>query len=192
MQHFDAKLHLMFGKCNMKRIFNILTAAVLVMSCSVVNSDMVYDIAPIVSYIYLEDSDGQNMLDPNTREESFDISQISAEFRGQTYAVDMSRFNETGAWISTKAYMPQFSGLMLQVDRYGKWMISFGELDGTEDIDNENLVINWGDGSSNTITIFNNFRWKWDGSPVITRRFYVDGKKQDTDIAVFKFVKNKK
>ena len=183
---------MMFGKCNMKRIFNILTAAVLVMSCSVENSDMVYDIAPIVSYIYLEDSDGHNMLDPDAREESFDISQISAEFRGQTYAVDMSRFNETGAWISTKAYMPQFSGLMLQVDRYGKWMISFGELDGTENIANENLVINWGDGSSNTITIFNNFRWKWDGSPVITRRFYVDGKKQDTDIAVFKFVKNKK
>lgn len=183
---------MVFGECNMKRIFNILTAAVLVMSCSVVNSDMVYDIAPIVAYIYLEDSDGQNMLDPNTREDSFDISQISAEFRGKTYAVDMSRFNETGAWISTKAYMPQFSGLMLQVDRYGKWMISFGELDGTEDIDNENLVINWGDGSSNTITIFNNFRWKWDGSPVITRRFYVDGKKQVTDIAVFKFVKNKK
>ena len=108
----------MFGECNMKRIFNILTTAVLVMSCSVENSDMVYDIAPIVAYIYLEDSDGQNMLDPNTREDSFDISQISAEFRGQTYAVDMSRFNETGAWISTKAYMPQFSGLMLQVDRY--------------------------------------------------------------------------
>ena len=80
----------------MKRIFNILTAAVLVMSCSVENSDMLYDIAPIVSYIYLEDSDGQNMLDPDIREESFDISRISAEFRGQTYAVDMSRFNETG------------------------------------------------------------------------------------------------
>ena len=104
----------------------------------------------------------------------------------------MSRFNETGAWISTKAYMPQFSGLMLQVDRYGKWMISFGELDGTENIDNEDLVINWGDGTTNTITIFNHFRWKFNGSPAITRRFYVDGKKQDTDIAVFKFVKNKK
>lgn len=51
----------------MKRMFNILTAAVLVMSCSVENSDMVYDIAPIVSYIYLEDSDGQNMLDPDAR-----------------------------------------------------------------------------------------------------------------------------
>ena len=86
----------MFGECNMKRIFNILTAAVLVMPCSVENSDMVYDIAPIVSYIYLEDSDGQNMLDPNTREDSFDISQISAEFRGQTYAVDMSRLMKLG------------------------------------------------------------------------------------------------
>ena len=181
---------MVFGECNMKRIFNILTAAVLVMSCSVVNSDMVYDIAPIVSYIYLEDSDGQNMLDPNTREESFDISQISAEFRGVTYAVDMSCFNEAGTGISTKAYMPQFSGLMLQVDRYGKWMISFGELDGMENIDNENLVINWGDGTTNTITIFNHFRWKVNGSPAITRRFYVDGIKQDSDIAVFKFVKD--
>ena len=133
----------------MKRIFNILTAAVLVMSCSVVNSDMVYDIAPIVSYIYLEDSDGQNMLDPDTREESFDISRISAEFRGQTYAVDMSRFNETGAWISTKAYMPQFSGLMLQVDRYGKWMISFGELDGTENIDNHYCPLKLFDSTKN-------------------------------------------
>ena len=69
-------------------------------------------------------------------------------------------------------------------------MISLGELDGTENIDNEDLVINWGDGTTNTITIFNHFRWKFNGSPAITRRFYVDGKKQDSDIAVFKFVKD--
>ena len=68
-------------------------------------------------------------------------------------------------------------------------MFSFGELDGAADFDNEDLVINWGDGTSDTVTVFNKFKWNADGSPSITRRFYVNGQKQDSDIAVFTFVK---
>lgn len=178
---------------NMKRILYMFVvtalAAMLPVSCSVIGSnDVIYDIAPIVPMIYLSDEDGNNLLDPDNVTSGFDVTLITAEFEGKTYSVVESG-EHAEVQPETRAYFPIFSGLRLCTDSYGKWLLSFGELDGQEDMDNEDLVISWGDGTSSTITIFNRFRWKANGAPSITRRFYVDGKRQDSDIATFRFVK---
>lgn len=174
----------------MKRILSLLVASAAVLSCSVMGSDdVIYDIAPINPYIYVYDSDGRNLLAPGaSEEESLDVSRVTATWRGNTYKVEQPD-GGYGDDVTTKFYRPYFYGLRVEMDRYGKCMFSFGELDGMEEIDNEDLVINWGDGTSDTMTIFNKFKWKADGSPSITRRFYVNGQKQDSDIAVFTFVK---
>lgn len=159
----------------------------LAVSCSVLGSNDVWDIAPIVPRIYLSDGDGNNLLDPGNTENGFDVSLITAEFKGETYSVTLDAVDDGEP--ETRAYFPIFTGLSLHTDMYGNWMLSFGELDGQEYMDNEDLIIRWGDGTSNTITIFNSFRWKANGSPSITRRFYIDGEKQESDIATFRFVK---
>ncbi len=165
-----------------------LTAAVAIcgsmLSCASAGDDVIWDIAPIEVQIYVNNADGENLIDPDAVEGLFSVDKITAEWKGETYSISSE---ESGP--KTKAYMPVFSGLTLKADSFGKWRLCFGELDGQENIDNEKLVIHWGDGNSDTITIFNKFKWKANGNPSITRRFYLNGEKQSSDIATFKLVK---
>ena len=163
-----------------------------VCSCSVASdfspgpdSDIIWDIAPISLWIYISDDDGKNMLDPEVPAEVFDVSRVTAKWMGKTYKVDSGQ----NGGVSMSMVGVTFSGLKLDKDSYGRWILSFGEFDGSTNIDNQDLIISWGDGISDTITVFNHFSWNSNGSPSITRRFYVNGKKQDSDIAVFSFVK---
>ncbi len=147
-------------------------------SCSEFGSEIIYDISPIELYIYLTDEGGDNLLD--TPESGIDVGKILITYDGKTYSPEI---------VETKAYFPIFYGLRLTSDTYGNSMLTFGELDGSEDIDNSDVVINWGDGTSDTITIFNKCRLTVSGKLNITRRFYVNGKKTESDIARFVFVK---
>ena len=160
----------------MKRILIFLLTVLTLISCSDLRtesrSDIIYDITPIVLHIYVNDADGRNLLDG--REGSLDTKNISATYEGETYSVELQ----------TKYYMPSFRGLVLKKDSAGNNKLVFGELDGAK-----NLEISWGNGTSDTITIFNDYKVKSNGKLDITRRFYVNGKKMDSDIAKFVFVK---
>ena len=165
----------------MKRILIFLLTVLTLLSCSDLRtesrSDIIYDITPIVLHIYVNDADGRNLLDG--REGSLDTKNISATYEGETYSVELQ----------TKYYMPSFRGLVLKKDSAGNNKLVFGELDGAKNLDYVDLVISWGNGTSDTITIFNDYKVKSNGKLDITRRFYVNGKKMDSDIAKFMFVK---
>mgnify|MGYP004560171391 FL=1 len=165
----------------MKRILIFLLTVLTLISCSDLRtesrSDIIYDITPIVLHIYVNDADGRNLLDG--REGSLDTKNISAAYEGETYSVELQ----------TKYYMPSFRGLVLKKDSAGNNKLVFGELDGAKNLDYVDLVISWGNGTSDTITIFNDYKVKSNGKLDITRRFYVNGKKMDSDIAKFVFVK---
>lgn len=178
----------------MRRILYIAFAAVLcgmVSSCAVSDNESyrnwTWDIAPISPMIYLSDSDGIDMLSP--ADSLLDFSKVCVEFRGETYHIPEWEYGPDVVLTSRGGTKSDQMGLGLDLttDSYGKWILSFGDLDGTVKIDNEDLVINWGDGTSNTITIYNDVSWE-DERPVVDRKFYIDGKMQ-VDIAVFKFVK---
>ncbi len=166
------------------RILHFLGCLVLLASCSSME-DLEYDIAPIVPQIYLNDKDGRDLLDPYRSDSEFDPMKVTVVYEDSTYTV-----KTRDELVETRAYMPWFFGLAIQKDAFGRWLLSFGELDGTEDIDNKDIMIDWGNGCIDVITIFNNFKWKANGSPSIKRRFYVNGKKTDSDVAVFTFVKD--
>ncbi len=155
-----------------------------VSSCASVGDDVIWDIAPIEVQVYVNNADGENLIDPDNAEGTLDLGKITAEWEGVTYSIASE---ESG--VKPMAYRPVFSGLTVSTDSFGKWRLCFGELDGEDNIDNKKLVIHWGDGSSDTITIFNKFKWKANGDPSITRRFYLNGEKQSSDIATFKLVK---
>ena len=165
----------------MKRILIFLLTVLTLISCSDLRtesrSDIIYDITPIVLHIYVNDADGRNLLDG--REGSLDTKNISATYEGETYSVELQ----------TKYYMPSFRGLVLKKDSAGNNKLVFGELDGAKNLDYVDLVISWGNGTSDTITIFNDYKVKSNGKLDITRRFYVNGKKMDSDTDKFVFVK---
>lgn len=165
----------------MKRILIFLLTVLTLISCSDLRteyrSDIIYDITPIVLHIYVNDADGRNLLDG--LEGSLDTKKISATYEGEIYNVELQ----------TKYYMPSFRGLVLKKDSNGNNELVFGELDGAKNLDYVDLVISWGNGTSDTITIFNDYKVKSNGKLDITRRFYVNGKKMDSDIAKFVFVK---
>ncbi len=164
--------------------FILAAACISLSSCASVGDDVIWDIAPIDVQIYVNNADGENLIDPDETEGTLDITKITAEWEGETYSVSTE---ESGP--QTKYYLPHFCGLTVNADSFGKWRLCFGELDGQENMDNRKLVIHWGDGSSDTITIFNKFKWKANGDPSITRRFYLNGEKLSSDIATFKLVK---
>ena len=168
-------------------IFSVVVACLCAVSCSVMGSEMIWDINPIVLHVYVSDSDGNNLLsEESSGSGHLDIDKIYAVFDGQNYPLTVE---DEGKNPYTKAYMPDFQGLCLSTDFYGNKYLSFGELDGEEELKNVDLIIYWGDGTSDTITIFNHFKWKLSGEPSITRRYYVNGKQTESDIATFRFVK---
>ena len=167
-------------------IFSIVLVCLCAVSCSVMGSEMEWDIHPIVLHIYVSDSDGNNLLSAENAAGHLDIDKVYAVFDGQNYPLTVE---DEGEDPHTKAYMPDFQGLCLRTDFYGNKYVSFGELNGEDELNNVDLVLYWGDGTSDTITIFNHFKWKLSGSPSITRRYYVNGKQTDSDIATFRFVK---
>lgn len=172
----------------MRKLRNILLLTLTclpVLSCSVLGSEMVYDIAGITLRIYRSDADGNDSLNPDVNSEGFDPSKVTVVWEGKTYR--MEEPEDSG--VSPMAYYPTFYGLKLSTDNFGKWHFWFGELSGEDAIDNEDLIIDWGDGTSDTITVYNRLKWKANGKPSITRRFYINGEKQNSDIPVFKFVK---
>lgn len=168
-------------------IFSVVVACLCAVSCSVMGSEMIWDINPIVLHVYVSDSDGNNLLsEESSGSGHLDIDKIYAVFDGQNYPLTVE---DEGKNPHTKAYMPDFQGLCLSTDFYGNKYLSFGELDGEEELKNVDLIIYWEDGTSDTITIFNHFKWKLSGEPSITRRYYVNGKQTESDIATFRFVK---
>lgn len=91
---------------------------------------------------------GNDLLDPASN--SCILEGTTLTFQEMTYEVSydfMNRFE------GAKAYMPRMYGLQLDTMRTAdevRYMLFFGEINGGSDMD-ENLVINWGNGTSDII-----------------------------------------
>ena len=77
---------------------------------------------------------------------------------------------------STRAWPADFYGIKLEYnttkERYELWM---GEFEGGDFYDNVDIIIDWGDGSSDTITLYNKIVAPYDGDFHIDQRFYLNG-----------------
>ena len=95
------------GRCNKKEIFriykkvidtdcmrklrNILLLALTclpMLSCSVLGSDMIYDIAGITLRIYRSDADGNDSLNPDVNAEGFDPGKVTVVWEVKTYRME--------------------------------------------------------------------------------------------------------
>ena len=156
----------------MKRIilFILMTLPFDISSCESIQVDT--DASPVTIEIYVKDADGNNLLEQNW----LLGKNVTATFKGETYDLQTEE---------TRAYMPHFYGFKVTARDLGMYLY-FGELAGTEAL-NDDFVINWGDGSSDVITIYNDCKAKMNGAYDIKRHFVVNGvKTEDNRITLVK------
>ena len=123
------------------------------------------DAMPVTLEIFVKDTEGNNLLDYGW----LDGKNVTATFKGETYQLQKDE--------PTRAYMPHFYGFKVTGRDLGA-MLYFGELDGTHDR-NDEFVINWGDGTFDTIVIYNDCRTTMNGGYDIKRHYVVNGVKTE-------------
>ena len=157
----------------MKRIllFLLIVMSSAVTSCEIIGVDA--DAMPVTLEIFVKDTEGNNLLDYGW----LDGKNVTATFKGETYELQKD--------MPTRAYMPHFYGFKVTGRDLGT-MLYFGELDGTHDM-NDEFVINWGDGTFDTIVIYNDCRTTMNGGYDIKRHYVVNGvKTEDHRITITK------
>ena len=123
------------------------------------------DAMPVTLEIFVKDTEGNNLLDYGW----LDGKNVIATLKGETYELQKD--------VPTRAYMPHFYGFKVTGQDLGT-MLYFGELDGTHDM-NDEFVINWGDGTFDTIVIYNDCRTTMNGGYDIKRHYVVNGVKTE-------------
>lgn len=118
----------------------LLGAALLAASCSkdestTANGEIIWDYSPVVISIQVLSPHSYSTL-PYT-----DLSTVRAEFRGESYYCGV-------APEPSRTILPNFYGLKAQND-----YLLFGELNGAETYDHEQLIINWGNDAIKNDTI---------------------------------------
>ena len=149
----------------MKRtlLFLLIVISSVVTSCEIVGVDA--DAMPVTLEIFVKDTEGNNLLDYGW----LDGKNVTATFKGETYELQKD--------VPTRAYMPHFYGFKVTARDLGS-MLYFGELDGTHDM-NDEFIINWGDGTFDTIVIYNDCRTTMNGGYDIKRHYVVNGVKTE-------------
>lgn len=149
----------------MKRI-----VAVLILLASLMTGCMKeIDWYPVVLQFQIQDSAGNDLLDPESS--LFVGEKITLSFEGNDYVITPQ----------TKAYAPLFEGLTLGKSSVtGMWVARFGELGGGTNR-HDDFVLTFSDGSSKTI----HYDRTINSVTVSARqRWYLDGKKVDLPIPV--------
>ncbi len=158
-----------------------LTGAAFIWSCN--KGDMIYDISPVKYMVKVVDGKGNDLLDP-TKDGSVDYGKIEVVYKGETYKIT------SDAEVPTKAYKPHFEGLKLIHHPYWEcYVLSFGELEGAQSYDHDELLIDWGDETRDLLSFTRTFEWGKNGEPEIEHQWFLNGRKYDGSI--FELVKEK-
>lgn len=108
--------------------------------------------------------DGADLLDPRT-EGTMANNKITVTYKGVKYEnVNAYEFNEDGIPVNkekaSRACEATFDGLKTTVNSNQQFFLYFGEIDSDETFENEKILIDWGDGTTDEI-VFSCKQW-WD------------------------------
>lgn len=170
-----------------KGIITLLFAIGLFVSCDTESDDVIWDIAPVDFNLYIADSEGRDLLDSTCQDNL--IKDITVTYQGQTYPVITEReyYQKKYGDTLTRAYMPQFYGLILRQSWSTKtlnpdsFILVFGEFDGTENIEKREITLNLPGGHQTILSYMNRFRWKSNGAPEKSTVYYLDGQQVNDD-----------
>lgn len=143
--------------------------------------DRIWDIYPIVLSISVQDAQGNDLLNPETPG-SIAHQGIKAVYQGKTYEKDsIVKY--------TKAYLAFFYGVYAWKNDQGNYCLTVGEFDGAHTFDNEQVIIDWNDGTTDTFAFSNKLHWNWKKEPVCDRAFFLNGVKTDLHYGNFTIIK---
>lgn len=134
-----------------------------------------YDFDPIDISIYVTDSEGTDLLDP-AAENTIVNNEIKVLYKGKEYAMHWEIENP----VASRAIPVIWNGLQICKPLSGGngYYLTFGDFDRMDYYENEEFVIDWGDGSWNTVFHFSNFFWWENHEPQNVFNLYVNGEKQ--------------
>ena len=136
---------------------------------------MEWDIVPLTFNIYLHNKNGYDLL--NTLVEGhINPDSVKAIFQGKEYHLNTYL-------PENRAILPEFTGLTRPWHNQNDtraYPIYFGELDGTETFENEQLIMDWGTLGCDTITFTSKIEWKND-KPTFIRHYSLNGMEVDKD-----------
>lgn len=142
--------------------------------------NMIWDVMPININISVQNRDGEDLLSPLCKDNILQDS-IYVSYDGLKFPLGEDMSSQT----MSRAYLAVLSGLSLS--KYGNdYILIFGEFDGAKDW-NDSFVINWGDGSYDTISFTRDFEWGSDGAPKITNSaLYLNNKKVEEELVIIR------
>lgn len=150
------------------------------------NGMLFWDFAPIVLQISVQDAQGNDLLNPEM-EGFIGNKGIKAIYRGKTFEKDSVVIPKKIA--VTRAYLPHFKGLQTWKNDKGRYFLTFGEFAGDDNFNNEQVKIDWSDGTSDVFSFSNHLQWKSNKEPEITRSFFLNGEKKFDKWGIFNIVK---
>ncbi|MGL5682868.1 MAG: hypothetical protein ACRDDZ_07420 [Marinifilaceae bacterium] len=157
-----------------KIVLSLVTLMLVFLSCNKDDDYMIWDIGPIEYYIYIEDSEGRDMLNP-AYGEGFEVGSLIITYDNVDYKCS------NGVSISpSKVYLPVFSGLSLR-EREGRFYLNFGELEGAKSYKDETLTIKWPDGRVDKVSFTRSYKVKKNWEPIITHVWYLNGEEVTQD-----------
>lgn len=164
----------------MKRIFYLVFAIILFVACDDDDNNGrsgIWDMAPINVTLYVEDAEGNDLLNPKNENNILDRG-IKAIYGGKTLGL-----NEKPA--ETKYYLPHFNGLTTR-EHEGKTILEFGEFNGADSQEVE-FVIDWGEDDTDKISFIHKYDYDHKKDrPITETKFFLNGKEVDK---IFKIVK---
>lgn len=158
----------------------VITAILLLLSSCTdeTNSDIIYDIAPIYFNIEVINKAGDNILDSTGPGYNPDfIANTSITIQSKTYKLGVNA--NTVLKPSTRAYYAPFKGMMIAVDK-GKTYAAIGPFMGDYNWDNEKVIINWGDNSTDILTFSSFVHYKKSGEPYFDRSYNLNNSGSST------------
>lgn len=155
----------------MKKILIFMLAAISFCSCA-----KCIDWVPVTFQIRVQDEQGKDLLDP-ANDNSWLIG-TKIHYKGVIIDID-----ETGISApATKAYPATYQGFRLEKGS-DYYYLAFGEFDGGSEYDEEDIMIQWPDGTINVIT----YTRKLNNTTVSAKQtFKLDGVKCDNPIVIVK------
>ena len=154
---------------NLKKYPKIIIMALAALAASGCEDDYCVDWYPVDVNFYVQDPYGNDCLEPLSNSYIGELLRLT--YLGEDYMYNPD----------TKFYMPEFSGLTITKNRAtGKYMASFGELDGAKDYD-EDFIITFPDGSRRKIHYDRTVNHT---SVKAEEQWYLDGEKVETPITI--------
>lgn len=141
---------------------------------------VIWDIAPFGISIEVTDAEGNDLLNPDA-ENSIANQGIKMIYRDKTYEKD-----SLVCEVLSRAYLARFYGLQTYQTKDGRYLLTIGEFFGDRDYDNENIILDWNNGTpTDTITFSHKFWWE-NQEPESETTVRLNGVETDNPIHIIK------